>query len=98
MRKYIEVIKMKRREFIIGLASGIAVSASGLSLYNKRNLIQEQLNNFIDFTKQEVKQLDKYTMPIALSSIVSLATLLYFWDHIYLILGFILLAITGLSY
>ncbi|MDC1171045.1 hypothetical protein OAT61_02095 [Gammaproteobacteria bacterium] len=89
---------MKRRQFIIGLTSGAALFAYGMSLNNKRNLIQEKTNSFIDLTKQEVEQLDKYLMPIALSSIASLATLMYFWDNIFLILGFILLAITGLFY
>lgn len=85
---------MKRRQFIIGLTSGLALFATGISLY-KRNLVQEKPKHFIDYTNQEVHQLDNYIMPIALSSLVSM---LYFWDNIYLILGFILLSITWLFY
>ena len=74
------------------------------ALWNESNKTSKE-RKLVTFAKAysglnntEVEQLDKYLMPIALSSIVSLAILMYFWDNIYLILGFILLAITGLFY
>tara|TARA_B100000780_G_C20918933_1_gene366038 strand:+ start:82 stop:354 length:273 start_codon:yes stop_codon:yes gene_type:complete len=89
---------MNRREFITGMSSGLALSAIGINIYKTRKLIQDQTSDFTEFTAEQLEKLDKYSMPIALSSIASLGILLYFWDHIYLILGFILLTITGLAF